>query len=397
MKTRLFFSPDAAAPAGGASPAATPAPAPNSPLSAANSPTGMDIPTAPSKTQAPAVIVQEKPIMQKGIVDVKKALGLDKKPSQLVTETAQQIRDRNQRGQFIPTPKIKSKAEKVEPAAEEAAATPATETPKPEAAAAAEPVAATPAPAAKIKVGEKEMTPEEVLAHIAALEAKIKPKEEAPAAPAKPAKEPEPELNPQQRAAREKQLDDEFIAKTLESFPGAIDQASFDKMIADGDVAGFNRLRVQDMLAQRKWVEQALNPILKDLFEFRDKANGAVQMHEQVAQYQAEAQFFEKHQDLKPHIATVRNVRKVLAEKYPTEWAGMSPEERDTETANAVRGLPIAQPVSAAPAPAATPVAPPKPKPQPKPATGQLSNGGNGGGKPIDITSPQYLLQRGKV
>lgn len=402
MKFRHFLAPDIDP---GGAPAAAPAPA----VPAASSPTGMDIPAAPARTQAPAVVVQEQPVVkQKGIVDVKKALGLEKKPSQMVTEASKELRARNNEGKFIPVPKIKSK--KVEAAPAPSKEEPAAATPEP-AAATPEPAPAAAAPAptpVKVKIGDKEMTPEEVQAHIATLEAKLKPATPEPAAttgkPAEPAKA---TLTPEQRKVEEKRLDDEFLAdwlkgnpeKKIAAFEG-VSQADFDKMIADGDAAGFNRLRAMDQLATRKWLERTLNPILADIFEFRDTAKGAVEMHQQVAQYTAEAAFLEKHQDLKPHLATVRNVRKVLAEKYPTEWAGMTPEERDTETANAVRSLPIA-PAAATPAPAAAAPAAaapkPTPKPQPKPPTGQTSAGGNGGGKPVDMTSPQYLLQRGKV
>lgn len=382
----LYLAPDNdVAPSGGSSPAPT--------IAADSSPTGMPIPTAPkpgSGAPAPIVVQPEPVVKQKGIINVKEALGLKDRPSKLITDESAAIRKRNERGEFIPIPKIKSKkpAEPA-PAAEEAepSAEPATPAPK-----AAEP---TPAPAAptKIKIGEKEMDPDEIAAHIAALEAKIKPATE-PAPAATPAKDAPKNLTPQEQQAEDKRLDDEFVERAVAAMPDALDQAAFDKIIADGDVAAFNRLRVRDQLAVRKWMEKTINPIIEDLYKFRDEANGAVEMHRTIEQYQAEANFITANPDLKEHLAIARNVRKVLAEKYPKEWESMSLEERDKETAAAVRSLPIAK---AAPvAPAVTP-APKAPAPRPKAPTGNVSGGGLAPGKAVDMSSPQYLLQRGKV
>lgn len=374
MKTRLFFSPDNDNAAGAS-------PAPVVPIE--SSPTGLPIPSAPAREPKPVEIVQPKPeiIKQPGIVDVKRALNLDKKPSEMLKSEAAEIRKRNDSTTIIPVPKIRAKKEPV--AAEPVKPAGDTTPPPVPSAPAAEPV--------KLKIGDKEMTAEEIAKHVAELEAKIK----APSEPVKPIpdapKPPEaaaPITTPEQQAADEKKLDEEFTAKLTEAY--GLSQEQFDKMLANGDAKEFNAHIAKTLFAERKWLEQTLDPILRDL---KDSIAPVMKMHGEVSQYQEEARFFSKFTDLKTHQEAVRELDAAARSAYPKEYAAMDEEKRHEYIANGVRDRikkyggntasspaatpPAAAPVAAVPTPTAAPTAP---KPKPQPPTGNL---GASGGAPV--------------
>lgn len=373
MKTRLFFPPDNDN-TGGASPAPTPA------VAAADSPTGQDIPTAPAREQKPAEIVQPKPVVkQPGIVDVKKALGLEKKPSEMNTAEAKRIADASKSSVIVPTPKIRSR--KIAEEKEGADAAPETPVVTPEAKEPTETPEKAPEPV-KVKIGDREMTADEVAKYVADLESKTKPPEQP-----KEQKAPEPTLTPEAKAAQEKQRDEEAIGKLSQEYATGITENELDTILSGGPDAAklFAAKLATTEFKARKWAEAAINPILKDL---NDRLDPVLKMHSEVAQYQAEANFHAKPENapLAGHRKTVRMIAQTLREKYPAEYGAMSEAERETEIRTHAldfiknfnvqpdAATPAASPNAAVTPPVVqVPVAPVTPKPSPKPPTGQLS------------------------
>lgn len=383
MKRRFlqFFAPDDTTPAGGTSPAATVA------IPAEASPTGKDIPQAPAREPKVPEIVQPQPVKQKGIVDVKKALGLPEKPSTLLKAESDRVKEAAKGSTIIPVPKIKTKVEKPAEPAEAPAATKESETPTTAAATA-------PEPPVKVKIGDAEMTPDEIAAKIAELEAKAKAPEPKPEPVAEPAKPAAKTLTPEERAAEEKRLDDEYLAKASEKY--TLPEADLDVLLSGGEPAVklFAKLRAQDALETRRWVEETMNPILRDL-------EPVLEMHAQVAKYQEEARFFTANEDLRPHQKTVRAVEAALRKHYPEQYAAMTETQRHAEVATNVKAIlaefqPAAAPTT--PAPAAVSPEPPKPapaapapaKPRPAPATGQVG----GSASPRAVNPQAAMVQR---
>lgn len=375
---RIFCAPDTeTAPAGGASP--------NPALAAETSPTGAPIPTAPAKAERQVEVVQPKEIIKKsGIVDVQKALGLKEKPSEMIKKEAKALQERTNATTIVPTPKIKSK----KPAETVAVEDPEKAKADAEAKAAAEAAAAAPAPA-KVKIGDKEMTQEEVAKYVADLEKKANAKaEEEAAAALKLEQQAKVEKTPEEKAAElakrsteTAQKDAEFITKQSANFK--LKSEDLDVLLAGGEkaVEMFARIRAQDALAQRKWFEAVVNPILKNIDTSIDPV---LKQHQEIEQYRAEQEFYTRdnnaNADLKTHQKTVRMIAQTLRDKYPEEYAKLTPAERDAEIATHTRAFikefgGQAQPVQqqpTTPAAAAAPVVKPAPKPKPAPATGQV-------------------------
>lgn len=368
-------------------------------VSAESSPTGMDIPQAPSK--APAHVTQitpdapaksDAPVKQKGVLDVKKALGLSERPSVELDKEAKKLAEDAKGSTVIPVPKAKKKPAPDAPAApgtDDAAKKSAEDKKAADDTAKASqtlPIAAVPAVPVKIKLGGKEMTPEEAEKYIAELEAKAN----TPAAPVAPAKtDPEaPKLTPEQQKAEEARLDAEETTRIASEL--AQDEKLFEKLgFTPEEAKFFTQVRARDSLNHRKWAETALNPILADFAAKLESLDPVLKMHTQISQYQAEAEFFAKpdFSDLKPFQATVRNFDSAMRTKYPKEVAAMKPEEYQAELAKNVRHFlkenniqapaasasPAASPNAATPT-VATPAPTPTPKPpQPKPPTGNLT------------------------
>jgi hypothetical protein len=396
----IYLAPDSDAGSGGgntpapapAAPASEPAPAPA--VTADKSPTGLDIPRAPDRKQPEAKIIQPEPVKQKGIISVKKAFGLEENPSVMLTKKAKEYRAQQTKGD-IEAPPVRKNTKSEDTAEPPPTPEPKVEEPKPAKPATPAPEAAPPTPAPKFKFRGKEMTTDEIAAELATLESKLgKAPETESATPSSTQAE-----TPEQRAASEKARLDEYFKRGRQDFP--MDQKRFDKILADGDVEEFAKFTLERELALRTWVEQTLNPILSDLQRGIQKSDGAVAAWNEVQQYRDEATFLEKNPDLRPRLESVRSVRNALATKYPNEWAKMSAEERDEETANAVRSIfgatTPAQATPAVPAAPATPTPTPKPPtPRPAPPTATLTSGGGGGSRPYNINSPQRLIAKGK-
>lgn len=334
-------APPASAPQPSAAPAApkaspAPKPRPGPPVSAkpaveaSASPTGKPIPKAERGAKPAPQVVQAKPSR---MVDVKKALKLDMDPSKANALERDRIGKASQSATIIPTPKIKVSAADLEeePAGDEP---PIEQEPEPE-----PPQASAPT---KLKIGDKEMTPEEIEAHIAALEAKAngtaEPAKQPDAKQPAAKKEPEKKLTPEEQQAEDQRLDSEYLDQRAKDFLPT--EKEMDIILYGGEPAAklFAQKLAQTELATRKWAEQTLNPIIEQLHSM---AQPAFEMYQKVQAYQEEQDFYGNaaYADLKPHQAQVRRIDAIMRQKYPAEYGALTKEQRHKELAANVRSL----------------------------------------------------------
>jgi len=335
------------------------APAPEVPATAAPEPTGT-MPQQKGETLSPM-----------------KALGLPESPSKDLEAIRKGLVGRN-KDLTVPIPKrTASPATKPE-------TTPAPTAPgakKPAAPAPAAPAPPAPAPVAKIKVGDKEYTPEELAAKIAKADAPPTAPI-PPAAPATPAAPAAPDTTAE-AAAKQKHLD--YLTELtngikLEDDGIILNEEEWDKILSGGPdgvtavKALLSRQSAATELRTRKWLEENLNPILDNLH----KSLSPIQQAQQQMQSDQWKNGFEAaNPDLKGRDQLREATREALVKHYPQDVAKMTQEQFDTEVAAHMRATiqviggaptpPPTAPVVAAPDPAA-PAAPESPKPP----TGQL-------------------------
>lgn len=219
---------------------------------------------------------------------------------------------------------------------------------------------------AKVKVGGKEYTPEELEELVSRAN---KPKEEEanpqPKAPEAPKAKTQEEL--QAEAKYQRQVEENFIQQHV----NAVDlsrtglQLSEKEMdiINDGGapaVALLNDLRKRDtlhaVLIARKSMANDINPIIED---FRNTMAPIVQQQREIAAYENEQKFYESNPDLKAHAKIVRTVAQGIGEKYP-DWARQaSQEDYHKAVADQARYVMREFGINAAPAANPEPVAPP--------------------------------------
>lgn len=292
----------------GTSPAASPAPA----VSADNSPTGQDIPSAPAPTteQKPAVVIQP------GIIDPMKALGLAKKPSEEIKAQREELHKK-----AFPNATPVPKRKKATPSAEQPAAAAKEPEKAPEVVKSAEPKVEEKPPVipiakeqpTKIKIGDKEMTAEEIAAKLAELEKKT---EAAPVAGKvegeKPA-EKQTEKAPEITAEDKKKLDDEFLEKAAPNF--TITEDELDTILSGGEnaVKALAMIRAKDMLSIRKWVEETVNPILD---HYDKQFTPLLENHQRVTEFQKWNGFLGENADIKGHAQGLETSKKIDAEMH---------------------------------------------------------------------------------
>lgn len=306
----LLFAPDTeGTPAGGGS---TPAPA--IAVSAADSPTGADIPVTPRTQSSPPVVIQEAGtqdpktaprVKQKGVeTSAAKLLGLEETPQEEAAREAKEYRERDKSGRFTKQPEIGKKA----------AAAPAEPVklgePTP-------PVTPPPVPApvvAKIKVGDKEMTPEEAAARIAELE-----KASTPSAIPTPPVVPEVPKDEAAIAAETKAREDKFIADHIQHYlMDAKDGGEYDQMLAGGPkgAEAFARMLAKAVMHSRQFTAARLSEARN---EFDSITAGFQPLQDQFTltqQYQSENQFLDANKDIKEHATGLQVMREVSHELH---------------------------------------------------------------------------------
>lgn len=274
-----------------------------------------------------------------------------------------------------------------------------------------------PPPVNKIKVGDREMTEEEVAAHIAKLESaakappaappapEVKKTDEPPAAPEKPAAA---EPTPEEIKARE----DIFIADQAKHFTPT--QEQFDDMLATGNPKLFGEMIAKGLLEARKFMANAVNPIFDRL---ERNIEPMLTREQQIAQYQAESDFLSvpENKDLATHAdqQKMKTILRKVNEDQHAEYALYQQLKATNQPipsflqkvanyegngwvpymADAIRKeLALSPPPPPAPA---TPPAAPKPAPRPAPPTGQPIGAG-GSTAPVSSQSAVIARIRGK-
>jgi len=242
-------------------------------------------------------------------------------------------------------------------------------------------------PPAKVKIGDKEYTTEELTARMAELEQAAKPAA-APPAPAAPPAEPPRQMTPEElKAAEEK-----WVTETAKEFAPPITEAELDTILAGGKdaVAAMAAIRSRDiataLLAARKDISALIAPELAKI--------GPIAAHfEQLQRYTATQEFVQEYPDFAPHVDLAVSVAEQLMEKYPEQFFALTDAQRRAEvarqtdvilSANFKRFNPnatgtwrdAAKPAAAppaAPVPSPTPAAPPA-APVPPPVRPLASN-----------------------
>lgn len=211
----------------------------------------------------------------------------------------------------------------------------------------AAPVAAEPAPApvtppepapaapAKIKLLDKEYSPEELEAELKALREKVA----APApAPLAPETQPEPAAQAAKPPTPEEiaQRENDWIANTAPTLAAAVTEEQLDTLLQGGPEAVklFTQLRQTDMaraiLLARKTIADGINPVFEQLF-------GAVaplaQQQQQLQRETVERTFLAEHQDFVPHVGMCREIAEQLVSLYPQQVGKMSVKQFNAEVA----------------------------------------------------------------
>ncbi len=239
-----------------------------------------------------------------------------------------------------------------------------------------------PATVAKLKIGDAEMTADEIAQRIADLEAKAKAKEVEKVEPPK-TETPEERAQAKQQEATDLQAkDDEFITASAANYMPTQDE--FDTMLASGNPELLAKMFARCELNARKWMAEQVNP---SLAKMNERMEPVFKDREEIAQFQTQNQFLTSNPDIKGHakgVETMQAVQRDLKAAHsrlerlknanvatPEEIATLkrfdevTPDEWSADVAHHTRarlGLTAA-------APAATPQAPPAsptPKPQPK-------------------------------
>jgi hypothetical protein len=258
-----------------------------------------------------------------------KHLGEKNDPAKAIAEMVQT--QRKKLGLDDPLPPVTA------PPVREQEAAPAPETPEVEAPATPEAPVTPPAPA-KVKVGDKEFTPEELQKHLQELEELKKAATQSPAQPQpeQPISEEQPappaQPSPEEIAKRQQ----EFVNKTIESLDAPLTETELDTLLAGGQEALqlFTNLRKRDMataiMQARMAVADGLNPIFDNIFK---AVAPVVQQHEQLQRYSTEQAFVTKHKDFSPHLDRARQVAEELWKRYPQQVSKMTQDQFIDEVA----------------------------------------------------------------
>lgn len=364
-----------------------------SPLDAASSPTGAPIePAGPGPSREATIVdplstVPDTKLERgKGVIDVRKAMGLEESPAESLNKLAEKARENA--GQSKQTPSRVKKVDKPEatkpaaPAAKEPAKLAATEPAKP---AAAKPPKAPVATPTKIKLGDKEFTPDELAAHVKALEEKANPPAPVVSDPTKPAPTAE-ELAKQERDADLAYISEVATKFNPEDYGIDASEKTYDDILTGGKenygkfVALLGQIKAAAQFDAQANLAQKLNPIFD---RYEQQLAPISEAQRQVQQYQAEAAFATKFPDLADKKDLVRNMAAALIKNYPAEVARMTPDQFNDEIAINCReaykvlgGLTPQAPAPAAEQPVPAPAAPAPPaekaKPRPPAPTGIL-------------------------
>lgn len=302
-------------------PAAPAAPVPTKPAASA-------VPAKVAAAPKPSAPAHRPARANRPALSASTALKLDQKPAEAIADETKRMRENFRHTTTVVEPKV--------PAAP-AAAAPAKSLPDlglPEKED-DEPVAAAPAaPAvpAKIKVGDKEYTADELIAENKRLADEAKAR--IAAAPAAPAEEPAPApvLTKEEIAQKEAAFMD-ALAPTLAA---PLTENELDTILAGGKgaIEVMTRIRQKDMalavMQARKGMAQVLDPIMTNVF---NTLNPLAAAHQELQRYNIEQQFTSRHKDFTPHLPTARSVATELARKYPKEVAAMTHDQFIDEVA----------------------------------------------------------------
>jgi hypothetical protein len=185
------------------------------------------------------------------------------------------------------------------------------------------------APEAKIKIGDKEYTREELEKALVARAA-----QPAPAAAAPVAAAPVVPPTPEQIATAESAWCEKFIME--EKLINLLTEKEMESVLA-GDKDGitilsgrFNSAIAKAVMLARKSIYQEINPILGGL---QSNMQPVLANAQQVEAATAEHQFFTAYPDFKGHADTVRRVGEALLTRFPNECRAMTREQLLQEVA----------------------------------------------------------------
>jgi hypothetical protein len=410
-------------------PPATPAAPAASPAPASPAPSTPDVRTDSIAKDTPSNPGRPGP----QVLSVRKALGLkegEKTGREQLEDRKKDVQERHVDGRFKPkapprragdepaeTAPATKKPKALQPLARTAPADAHPASPDPKADDPAEPVAEpAPQPAAppKVKIGDKEMTPDEVAAYVADLEKKAA-SAAAPKPPEKPA-EPAGEKTPEAIAAEQKAKDDAFLAQRISAFNPAdygidLNAKTLDVILTGGEPAvkmltdWLARIAAAPEMGARKWLTESVNPILEG---YKKRLAPLEEMYGGVREHQRDTEFAAAFPDIAAHpegIKTRREVDAALHRRYDKavrlqnvgaadeddlafirDFEAATPEQYQEDVAlhtrrrlgitpGAQAAAPAAQPAPAAPNAAEPPPATPPATARPKPPGGHAPGG----------------------
>lgn len=295
---RLLYAPDAAEPAGGASPMT------------------FDVPETPSAATESTVtdVVLDSPVAEAvyGIKGPKEALGDDGVEEMEKMEAQMQGREPRERGpdgKFLP--KGAKKEETVADTKKTEAAKPAVKAPA-KAAAKPTPVAkapATPQASAKVKIGDEEKTAEEWAAEIADTRAKAKVAAEKKTEAAAP--EPKTEPNPEEIAADEAKKLDDFIAREAKKYE--IEPKELDTILSglEGAAPALAKVLTKVEASTRQWATREFNKVIQVM---HDRMQPLIEHQQRIADYQRDNGFLEANPEIKAHPQGYATYQKTKAD-----------------------------------------------------------------------------------
>jgi hypothetical protein len=207
------------------------------------------------------------------------------------------------------------------PSSNEAA--PSTTVPPTEAAPAAE----APKPA-KLTVGGREYTLEEVQSRLEEIDRAQQAQKEAP-----PSAAPQP---PAPTAEELAAAEHKWVNDYSEVVDTPFTEDEMDTLLTGGQEAVelMQKMRKRDIayavLQAKKNIAEGLNPVLQQLFS---TVHPLAQHFESLQRYTVTQQFVSQHPHLKDHMDLAKQVAETLVQKHPREWEAMSPEQKINEVA----------------------------------------------------------------
>lgn len=291
----------------------------------------VDVPAALERSEVPAPSIVERPnVPASAILDDDDP----KDPTEFLNQQVDKIKGQQpKRTADLPPRDGAGRFTKADEKAEEKAEKPTAPEPQ-----APDPNPATPTaptPPAKIKIGDKEYTQEELAALLKKAEQpepSAKPVEPQPAQPTAPQQPQTPAPTPEQIAKAE----EEFTAQLVEKHAAniGVDAVSLEQILMGGEEGAAALTKLLQNVVARTILETRKNvyPELRERFEEVVQAITPLQQnYEMLERHATEQAFLSQYPEYADDLDTPRQVAEALLQRYPNEVRQMTREQFITE------------------------------------------------------------------